>query len=104
MAVADADELCRQLLAFPSGWGSSTRHMEAVELLDKVHDTGELPTVLVALLLCSCRRWDRVTTRLSAAIGTSALLNDAKLDELGESLLSHELVIFYPLTWARRSG
>ena len=36
--------------------------MEAVELLDKVHDTGELPTVLVALLLCSCRRWDRVTT------------------------------------------
>ena len=73
--------------------------MEAVELLDKVHDTGELPTVLVALLLCSCRRWDRVTTRLIAAIGTSALLNDAELDELGESLLSHELVIFYPLTW-----
>jgi len=99
MAVADADELCRQLLASPSGWGSSTRHMEAVELLDKVHDTGELPTVLVALLLCSCRRWDRVTTRLIAAIGTSALLNDAELDELGESLLSHELVIFYPLTW-----
>ena len=53
----------------------------------------------VALLLCSCRRWDRVTTRLIAAIEPSGVLCDSDLDELAESLLSHELVISYPLTW-----
>jgi hypothetical protein len=97
--IEDAEELCRQLLASPSGWGSSTRHVEAVELLGRVHGTGELPAAFVALLLCSCRRWDRVTTRLIAAIEASRLLSDADLDELAESLLSHELVISYPLTW-----
>lgn len=99
MGVEDAEEFCRQLLASPSGWGSSTRHMEAVELLGKIHGTGELPAAFVALLLCSCRRWDRVTTRLIAAIEASGLLCEADLDELAESLLSHELVISYPLTW-----
>lgn len=74
MGVEDAEEFCRQLLASPSGWGSSTRHMEAVELLGKIHGTGELPAAFVALLLCSCRRWDRVTTRLIAAIEASGLL------------------------------
>jgi hypothetical protein len=32
-AIDDAEELCRQLLASPGGWGSSTRHLEAVEIL-----------------------------------------------------------------------
>lgn len=97
--VKDAEELCRQLLASPFGWGSSTRHMEAVEVLRKVHGRGELPAAFVALLLCSCRRWDRVTTRLIAAIEASGLLCDADLGELAASLLSHELVISYPLAW-----
>jgi hypothetical protein len=64
-AIGDAEELCRQLLASPWGWGSSTRHMEAVELLAKVHGTGELPPPFVALMVCTCRRWDRVTARLT---------------------------------------
>src|SRR5207245_939638 len=42
-AIDDAEELCRQLLASPGGWGSSTRHVEAVELLERVHGTSELP-------------------------------------------------------------
>lgn len=99
LEAEDADELCRQLLASPSGWGTSTRHLEAVEALAKVHGTGELSTVFVTLLLCSCRRWDRVTARLIAAIEASGLLRDADLDELAESLLSHELLISYPLAW-----
>jgi integrase len=41
--VKDADELCRLLLGNPGGWGRSTRHAEAVELLTRVHGTGELP-------------------------------------------------------------
>jgi hypothetical protein len=73
--------------------------MEAVELLRKVHGTGELPVSFVALLLCTCRRWDRVTARLIAAIEESGLFCDAELDELAESFLSYELVIAYPLTW-----
>jgi hypothetical protein len=86
-------------LASPWGWGSSTRHAEAVELLGQVQGTGELPMSFVALILCTCRRWDRVTSTLIAAIEDSGLLDLAGLDELGESLLSHEQVIAYPLAW-----
>jgi hypothetical protein len=99
-AIEDAEELCRRLLASSWGWGSSTSHMEAVELLAKVHGTSELPASFVALMVCTCRRWDRVTTRLIAAVEDSALLDDAELDELAESFLCHEHVISYPLAWA----
>lgn len=95
----DADELCRRLLASSSGRGSSTRHMEAVELLGEVHGTGELPVSFVALLLCTCPRWDRVTAKLIAAIEASGLLAASELDELAESLLTYELIISYPLAW-----
>jgi len=44
-AIDDADELCRLLLGNPTGWRRSTRHAEAVELLTRVHGTGELPAV-----------------------------------------------------------
>jgi hypothetical protein len=98
-AIGDAEELCRRLLASPRGWASSTRHAEAVELLGKVQDTSELPMSFVALMLCTCRRWDRVTSRLIAAIQDSGLLDRAALDELAQSLLSHEQVIAYPLAW-----
>lgn len=40
-----------------------------------------------------------MTARLIGAIEASRLLSDAELDELAESLLSHELAISYPLTW-----
>jgi hypothetical protein len=96
----DADELCRRLLASPWRWGSSARHAEAIEVLNDVHGTGELPMSFVALMLCTCRRWDRVTNRLIAAVEDSGLLDEAELDQLAESFLSHEHVIFYPLAWA----
>jgi len=99
-AADDADELCRRLLASPWGWGSSTRHVEAIELLRKVQGTGELPMSFVALLLCTCRRWDRATSRLIAAVEDGGLLGDTELDELAGWFLSHEHVISYPLTWA----
>jgi hypothetical protein len=99
VAIGDAEELCRRLLASPWGWRSSTRHAEAVEVLGNAQGTSELPMSFLALMLCTCRRWDRVTSRLIAAIEESGLLDRAGLDELGESLLSHEQVIAYPLTW-----
>lgn len=99
VAIDDAEELCRRLLASPWGWGSSTRHGEAVELLASVRGTGELPTSFVALMLCTCRRWDRVTSRLITAIENSGLLDSTGLDDLAESFLSHEQVIAYPLAW-----
>lgn len=98
-ALEDAEELCRRLLGAPFGWGSSTSHMEAVELLAKVHGTSELPASFVALMVCTCRRWDRVTTRLIASVEDSALLDDAELDELADSFLCDEHVISYPLAW-----
>lgn len=97
--IKDAEELCRQLLASPWSRGSSTRHTEAVELLARVHASSELPASFVALLVITCQRWDRVTSRLIAAVEESGLLGDADLDELSESVLSYELVISYPLTW-----
>jgi hypothetical protein len=98
-AIEGSEELCRQLLASPSGWGSSTNHAEAVDLLGGVNGTGELPGSFVSLMLCTCQRWDRVTARLIAAIEDSGLLDDADLDELAESFLAHEHVISYPLAW-----
>jgi hypothetical protein len=83
VAIGDAEELCRRLLASPWGWGSSTRHAEAVELLGKVQGTGELPMSFVALMLCTCRRWDRVTSRLIAAIEDSGLLDRAGARRVG---------------------
>jgi hypothetical protein len=99
VAIDDAEELCRRLLASPWGWGSSTRHAEAVGLLANVHGTGELPVSFVALMLCTCRRWDRVTSKLIAAVEDSGLLDSTWLHELADSFLSHEQVIAYPLAW-----
>ena len=99
-AINDADELWRLLLGNPSGWGRSTRHADAVELLTRVHGTGELPFSLAVLLVCTCRRWDRVTAKLIAAIHDSGLLENAELDELADAFLAEDHVISYPLAWA----
>jgi hypothetical protein len=60
------------------------------------------PGSLVALLLCTCHRWDRVTAKLIAAIADSAVLSRPDLDELAESLLSDEVVVLFPLAWVSR--
>lgn len=100
LASADeGDELCRRLLASPWGWGSSTRHTEALDLLEKVHGTGSLGDAFLALLLCTCRRWDRVTTKLIAAIDDSGLLSGTALSGLAEAFLTDEVVVDYQLTW-----
>jgi hypothetical protein len=97
--VGDADELCRRLLESPAGWGRSTRHMEALELLAKVRGTGRVALSLVALLVCDCWRWRRITAELIAAIEASGLLDDQELDELADAFLAREHVISYPLAW-----
>lgn len=97
-AARDSDELCRLLVQSPWGWGSSTRHGEAVSLLRGLRG-GTLPGSLVALLLCTCRRWDRVTAKLIAAVEECGVLSGPDLDELAESLLSDEVVAVFPLAW-----
>lgn len=99
-AIDDADELCRLLLGNPTGWRRSTRHAEAVELLTRVHGTGELPFTLAVVLVCTCRRWDRVTAKLIAAIHDSRLLEHTDLDELADVFLAKDHVISYPAVWA----
>jgi hypothetical protein len=98
-AAEDSDELCRLLLRSPRGWGSSTRHDEAVDLLRAVHGRGTLPGSFTALLLCTCHRWNRVTAKLIAAIEDSGMLTGPELDELAESLLSAEVIVEFPLGW-----
>jgi hypothetical protein len=97
--AGDSDGLCRLLLRSPWGWGSSTRHEEAVSSLRGIHGRGTLPGSLVALLLCTCHRWDRVTAKLIVAIEGSGVLAGPDLDELAESLLSDEVVAVFPLAW-----
>ena len=97
--VGDADELCRRLLESPAGWGRSTRKMEAVGLLAKVRGTGRVGLSLVALLVCDCWRWRRITAELIAAIEASGLLDDQQLDELAGAFLAREHVISYSLAW-----
>lgn len=97
-AARDSDKLCRLLVQAPLGWGSSTRHGEAVSLLRGLSG-GALPGSLVALLLCTCRRWDRVTAKLIAAVEECGVLSGPDLDELAESLLSDEVVAVFPLSW-----
>jgi len=98
-AAVDADELCRLLVESAGGWGGSKRHQEAVELLEAVHGTGELGNGFLALLLCTCSRWDRVTARLIAALEESDLLTGAELDELAESFLVDELTVECSPEW-----
>jgi hypothetical protein len=97
--VADGDELCRRLLRPGAGLGSSTCHQEAVDLLQSVAGTGELEEGLIALLLCTCPRWDRATGRLIADIEASGAVSDPELDELAEAFLADEVEIVYPLAW-----
>jgi hypothetical protein len=103
-AIEDADELCRRLLQSPLGWRSSSRCAEAVDLLASVRGTGTLPDAFLAMLLCTCDRWGRVTAKLIAAIDGSGILTGVDLDELAESFLSEEVVIEYPFLWACPQG
>jgi hypothetical protein len=103
-AIGDADELCRRLLESAWGWGSSSRGAEAVDLLASVRGTGTLPDAFLAMLLCTCDRWGRVTAKLIAGIDGSGILTGADLDELAESFLSEEVVIEYPFLWACPRG
>lgn len=98
-AARDSDELCRLLVQFPWGWGSSTRHQEAVSLLRGLDGRGTLPGSLIALLLCTSRRWDRVTAKLIVAIEDCGVLSGPDLDELAEPLLSDEVGVVFPLAW-----
>ena len=86
------------LVQSPWGWGSSTLHQQVVSLLRGL-DGGTLPGWLVALLLCTCRRWDHVTAKLIAAIQDCGVLSGPDLDELAESLLSDEVGVVFPLAW-----
>jgi hypothetical protein len=95
----DREGLCRLLLQSAWGWGSSTRHEEAVGLLRDLPSETGVPNVLVALLLCTCRRWDRVTAKLIAGIEQCGVMSGPDLDELAESLLSDKVTIVFPLAW-----
>ncbi len=98
-AANDAEALCRLLLAAPFGWVRSTLHMEAVEILDRMSTSGQPAISIVALLLCTCRRWDRVTAKLIAAVEDRGLLADADLDDLAAAFLQQALAISYSLAW-----
>lgn len=95
----NTEELCRLLVQSRWGWGSSTRHHEATGLLRDLPGTLGLPSTFVALLLCTCGRWDRVTAKVIAGIEESGVLIGPDLDELAESLISDKVTVTFPLVW-----
>lgn len=101
--LEDPEELCRLLLR-SSLRGSSTRHREAIELFLRFHRTRGANTGLVAVLLCTNRRWHRATAKLIAGLEGTGLLTDAELDELADSFLSSEVTVEYPLGWVFPKG
>lgn len=98
-AARDAEELCKLLVQSRCGRGSSARHHEATGLLRDLPGTPDLSSALVALLLCTCGRWDRITAKLIAEIEESGVLTGSDLDELAESLISVEVTVVFPLVW-----
>lgn len=102
-AARDADELCRLLVQSQLGWGSSSRPDEVTGLLRNLPSDHDLPSTLVALLLCTCRRWDRITAKVIAGIEQSGALTGPELDELAESLISDEITIVFPLVWISKN-
>ncbi len=66
--------------------------------------TGTLPDAFLAMLVCTCDRWGRVTAKLIAAVEGSGILTGADLDELAESFLGEEVLIEYPFLWAYPRG
>lgn len=98
-AARNADELCRLLVQSPWGWGSSTRHHEATSLFRDLPGAPGLPSTLVALLLCTCGRWDRVTAKVIAGIEESGVLTGPDLDDLAESLISDKVTVVFPSVW-----
>jgi hypothetical protein len=53
------------------------------------------------MLLCTCKRWHRCTTKLIAALEESGLLTNGELDELAEAFLTPKIEIDYPIGLAR---
>jgi len=91
--------LCRLLVQSRWGWGWSTRHHEATSLLRDLPADPDLPGMLVALLLCTCGRWDQITAKVIAGIEESGVLTGPDLDELAESLISDKVTVVFPLVW-----
>lgn len=98
-AARDAEGLCRLLVQSQWGWDSSSRHHEAASLLRDLPSDPDLPSTLAALLLCTCRRWNRITAKVIAGIEESGVLTGPDLDALAESLISDKIMVAFPLVW-----
>ncbi|MGH9039985.1 MAG: hypothetical protein ACRDZ3_07130, partial [Acidimicrobiia bacterium] len=72
-----------------------------MELLRGVRGTGELGDGLLALLLCTCQRWHRVTAKLIGALEDSGLVSGPELDLLAEAFVADEVVLECPVGWLR---
>jgi hypothetical protein len=93
-------ELHRRLVMGGGPGGSSTRHQEAIEVLQAHHGRGQPGAVDTALLLCTCWRWHRCTARLIAGIVATGILDPAQLDELAARLLWPDQVVYpAPAEW-----
>jgi hypothetical protein len=63
-------------------------------LLTKHHGRGEPDALVTALLLCTCRRWERCTGALIKDVVDEGMLSEEDLDGLARLFLSGETIRF----------
>jgi hypothetical protein len=72
--------------------------MGAASLLTKHHGRGEPGTLVTALLLCTCRRWESCTGALIKDVVDEGVLSEEELERLARFFLSGETIRFRKLT------
>jgi hypothetical protein len=95
------DELWRWLVLHPNA-PPATLTRNAVSAFKRVHATNRDEALQTASLLCTDRRWRRITGRLVAEIEDTNILDDGGLDSLAEDFLMMDAYPWrVPPSWLR---
>lgn len=99
--AATADALWRWLVLHPNAT-AATLTWNAVSAFRRVHATNRDEALQTASLLCTDRRWRRITGRLVAEIEDTNILDDGGLDSLAEDFLMMDAYPWrVPPSWLR---
>jgi hypothetical protein len=95
------DELWRWLVLHPNATPANLA-WNAVSAFKRVHATNRDEALQTASLLCTDRRWRRITGRLIAEIEDTNMLDDDGLDRLAEDFLMMDAYAWrIPPSWLR---
>lgn len=95
------DQLWRWLVLHPNAM-AATLTWHATSAFERVHEVNPDEALRTASLLCTDRRWRRITGRLIAEIVDANILDDRELDVLADHFLMLDALPWrIPSTWLR---